>query len=174
MAKKKVVYLEEPDITIMSLVELGANYTQVEDGKTVLVMKSADKGKVNSEQESAGMTEKEKLEANKRKLELELALTNDELAKLEGDGGEVETPEKPAGEEETQAETPETTEDETTEDVPTDNGQEDLAERVKTLEAQLQEKDKEIAALEAKIGEFVDAQVEYFEAHIPANAEGAE
>lgn len=85
MAKK--VYLIDPEIEILSLVELGANHTQVEDGKTVLLMKSADRIARENSAKGKNVTEKEKLEARRASLKTETALVESELSKL----GEGET-----------------------------------------------------------------------------------
>jgi len=154
MEKSVKTYLVDPDITLMSLVELGANYTQAENGKTILLMKSA---KHDAQENSTGK-EKEmtELEARKRALELELAQVNDEISK---EKGEVAGGEKPAGAGESQAKPKETVVTE-----PADNNAQapDLQGKVTELEAALEAKNQEIADWETKYEGLVDLTTEYF------------
>ena len=164
MEKSVKTYLVDPDITLMSLVELGANYTQAENGKTILLMKSA---KHDAQENSTGK-EKEmtELEARKRALELELAQVNDEISK---EKGEVAGGEKPAGAGESQAKPEETVVTE-----PADNNAQapDLQGKVTELEAALEAKNEEISGLQAdnkKLQSTVDA---YYTALAPKEPEG--
>jgi len=154
MEKGKATYLVNPDIEIMSLVELGANYTQTEDGKTILLMKSAKRiAQENSTGKGKEMTE---LEKRKRALELELAQVNDELSK---EGEVVDGDKKPedAGEEPVEPEKPKVEE-------PADGGAQapDPQGKVTELEAALAAKDEEIADWKKKYEELVDISTEYF------------
>ena len=93
------------------------------------------------------------MEARARNLESELKVVNDLLSKEDGEAeGEVADGEKPAGDGEgtdtntnTEIDTDETNDDKTGDD----DGQEDLAGKVKELEAQIEAKDEKLSVLQA-------------------------
>jgi len=160
MKKGKATYLVNPDIDIMSLVELGANYTQTKDGKTILLMKSAKRdAQENSTGKGKVMTE---LEKRKRALELELAQVNDELSK-EGEVADDGKKPEDAGEKPVESEEPKV--EEPAED---DAQAPDLQGRVTELEAALEAKEAELAELSAKLEAVVDSTTAYF---VPDNEE---
>lgn len=150
------VEIFEMEIDLMSLVELGANHTQVEGGKTVLLMKSAARIEREKKEQENGMTEREKLEARRTSLRAELAIVESTLIKDEEGEGEGNEPDKKPADEGTTDDAgtePAETETGTATDKP-DKGTGE--EKVAELEQTLAGKDEEITGLKAEVAELTE------------------